>query len=119
MQNVAEATVTAMVNQLGCQPQNIIAVIGPAIGPCCYEVGPEVMAAGAKNFADSATLFIHTTVMLITPILICGKPTGDNWLPAAWGRQFKQKSVQPVIQMSSFLIARKRVAPDDLGLLLG
>ena len=48
-----------MISQLGCQPQNIIAVIGPAIGPCCYEVGPEVMAAGAKNFADSATLFIH------------------------------------------------------------
>jgi YfiH family protein len=59
MQNIADATVTAMARQLGCQPQNIIAVIGPAIGPCCYEVGPEVMAAGAENLADSATLFIR------------------------------------------------------------
>jgi YfiH family protein len=59
MQNVADATVTAMVNQLGCQPPNIIAVIGPAIGPCCYEVGPEVMAAATERFADPTTLFIH------------------------------------------------------------
>jgi YfiH family protein len=59
MKNVAGATVTAMVNRLGCQPQNIIAVIGPAIGPCCYEVGPEVIATATKNFANPANLFIH------------------------------------------------------------
>ncbi len=27
---------------LGADPQNIIAAIGPSIGPCCFEVGPEV-----------------------------------------------------------------------------
>jgi YfiH family protein len=59
MQNAAGATVTAMVNQLGCRPQNIVAVIGPAIGPCCYEVGADVIAAATKSFTDSASLFIH------------------------------------------------------------
>jgi hypothetical protein len=57
MQNAAGATVQAMVNQLGCQADNIIAVIGPAIGPCCYEVGPGVIEAAANTFVNSASLF--------------------------------------------------------------
>jgi len=59
MQNAAGATMQAMVNELGCQANNIIAVIGPAIGPCCYEVGAEVMNSAAGAFADSSSLFQH------------------------------------------------------------
>ena len=55
-QNMAGAVVAAMV-KLGCRPQNIIAAIGPAIGPCCYEVGPEVIETVAANVTDSASLF--------------------------------------------------------------
>ena len=29
----------------GCPPSGLIAALGPAIGPCCYEVGDEVVAA--------------------------------------------------------------------------
>jgi YfiH family protein len=57
MQNAAGATVNAMVQRLGCRPQNIIAVIGPAIGPCCYEVGPEVMTAATETFEGPQGLF--------------------------------------------------------------
>ncbi len=57
MQNAAGATIREMVNQLACRPKDIITVIGPAIGPCCYEVGPNVMAAAAKAFDDPDTLF--------------------------------------------------------------
>ncbi len=59
MQNAAGATIKEMVNQLGCRPKDIITVIGPAIGPCCYEVGSDVMAAAAKVFDDPNTLFIR------------------------------------------------------------
>ncbi len=59
MKNAAGATVRAMVNQLGCRPKNIMAVIGPAIGPCCYEVGQDVIAAATETFVDSASLFTH------------------------------------------------------------
>ncbi len=58
MKNAAGATIREMVNQLGCRPQDIIAVIGPAIGPCCYEVGPEVITTAAKAFDDPDHLFI-------------------------------------------------------------
>jgi YfiH family protein len=57
MKNVAGTTVEAMVEQLGCWPENIVAVIGPAIGPCCYEVGPDVMVEAERSFREPGTLF--------------------------------------------------------------
>jgi YfiH family protein len=39
---LADGVVEAGVNALGVAPK--AAVIGPAIGPCCYDVGPEVAA---------------------------------------------------------------------------
>jgi YfiH family protein len=38
---VARETVAAMVAR-GSRPADIIAVLGPSIGACCYEVGPEL-----------------------------------------------------------------------------
>ena len=40
--HVAARTVRAMQRLFGCQPADLVAAIGPSIGPCCYEVGPEV-----------------------------------------------------------------------------
>jgi hypothetical protein len=41
---VARQLVASLLNE-GCRPQELIAGLGPAIGPCCYEVGEEVRAA--------------------------------------------------------------------------
>lgn len=38
----AETGVITMINDYGCRPKNIHAVIGPCIGPCHFEVGGEV-----------------------------------------------------------------------------
>ncbi|GAB4439434.1 MAG: peptidoglycan editing factor PgeF [Anaerolineae bacterium] len=57
MQNAALATVRAMQQRFGSRPAKIIAAIGPAIGPCCYEVGPEVIAAGRDSLPDGSSLF--------------------------------------------------------------
>ncbi len=58
IKNAAGATVEAMVERLGCQPKNIMSVIGPAIGPCCYEVGQDVMRAAGQAFDDPDSLFV-------------------------------------------------------------
>ena len=42
---MAKAGVSAMVAEFGCAPGDIRAVLGPCIGACCFEVGPEVVAA--------------------------------------------------------------------------
>lgn len=39
------ATVRAMAERLGCEPADLWAGVGPTIGPCCYAVGLEVVAA--------------------------------------------------------------------------
>ncbi len=39
---IGEITVEKMVSEYGCDPTDIIAVIGPAIGQCCYEVDTPV-----------------------------------------------------------------------------
>jgi hypothetical protein len=39
-----EAALTAFEDR-GARPERIVAAIGPSIGPCCYEVGEEVVGA--------------------------------------------------------------------------
>ncbi len=55
IRNVAAATVAAMVKQ-GCRRERIIAVIGPSIGPCCYEVGAEVISQVQATFKQADRL---------------------------------------------------------------
>ncbi len=38
------------------QPAGLIAVIGPCIGECCYEVGPEVQQRFAPDFPERQDL---------------------------------------------------------------
>lgn len=45
---IGEKTVRHMVERHGCRVQNILAAVGPSIGPCCYEVDEAVMAQVEK-----------------------------------------------------------------------
>lgn len=45
---VVAAAVDAFTRSVGSRPGDLWAGIGPAIGPCCYQVGPEVAAAVAQ-----------------------------------------------------------------------
>jgi len=42
---IAEATVARLRETFSIDPQNLVAAIGPRIGVCCYEVGPDVVEA--------------------------------------------------------------------------
>jgi YfiH family protein len=43
----AVAAVDAMAREFGSRPADLTVAIGPSIGPCCYEVGPELVDAFA------------------------------------------------------------------------
>jgi YfiH family protein len=53
MQRAAVAAVQAMVRTFGSDPDHLVAAIGPCLGPCCGEVGPEVLA-GFRGAGHSA-----------------------------------------------------------------
>lgn len=47
---IAVALVEAMVEAFNSRPAELLAGIGPSIGPCCYEVGSEVIMAAQAAF---------------------------------------------------------------------
>jgi YfiH family protein len=50
------AMVRAMSEAFGSRPADLIAAVGPCIGPCCYEVGEPVISAVQGAFANEASL---------------------------------------------------------------
>jgi polyphenol oxidase len=54
---IVEKSLGRMQFEFGTKPRDVIAVLGPAIGRCCYEVGPEVAIAFGSQFAEAADWF--------------------------------------------------------------
>jgi polyphenol oxidase len=50
--NIAAAAVRRLQQQYGCRPEDLVAAIGPCIGSCCYQVGPEVREAFTSSNAS-------------------------------------------------------------------
>lgn len=50
--------VEAMQFAYGCKPADIIAGIGPSIGPCCYQVGADVIQQVQQAFSGVDGLFV-------------------------------------------------------------
>ncbi len=44
VQLIAQKTVKVLHEKFGCSPEDIVVGIGPCIGPCCYQVGQEVIS---------------------------------------------------------------------------
>jgi len=54
---IAEKTVGRMAMEFGTRPKDVLAALGPGIGPCCYEVGPDVVKEFTAQFSDAAEWF--------------------------------------------------------------
>jgi len=54
---IAAKTLGRMRFEFGTQPGEVVAALGPAIGRCCYEVGPEVAQAFSGQFAPAGEWF--------------------------------------------------------------
>lgn len=57
---VAQNMVKVLKERFGCLPKDVLAGIGPSIGPCCYEVGYEVVAQIDESFCNKG-VYIRKT----------------------------------------------------------
>jgi YfiH family protein len=54
---IAAKTIGKMQMHFGTNPGDLLAAIGPSIGPCCYEVGTEVATQFLSQFPDAPDYF--------------------------------------------------------------
>jgi purine-nucleoside/S-methyl-5'-thioadenosine phosphorylase / adenosine deaminase len=54
---IVTKTIGAMQMHFATNPRDLLAAIGPSIGPCCYEVGTEVATQFLSQFPDAPTYF--------------------------------------------------------------
>jgi YfiH family protein len=54
---IAAKTIGKMQMHFGTKPSDLLAAIGPSIGPCCYEVGTEVATQFLSQFPDAPDYF--------------------------------------------------------------
>lgn len=60
VRRIGQKTVARMHEEFGTKPEELLTAIGPSIGPCCYEIGPEVEAKFREAFPHhEAELFTN------------------------------------------------------------
>jgi YfiH family protein len=57
LSRIAEKAVGRMRLEFGSKPAELMAALGPSIGPCCYEVGAEFVTKFSAQFADASEYF--------------------------------------------------------------
>ncbi|MFP4057976.1 MAG: polyphenol oxidase family protein [Candidatus Brocadiia bacterium] len=57
--DIAGRTVRAMRKLLGCDPGAMRAAIAPSIGPCCYEVGEDVLGEAAASASEAPRFLLR------------------------------------------------------------
>jgi YfiH family protein len=82
---ILEKAVRTMGSAFGTQPEDLAAALGPCIGPCCYEVGPDVregfMTAGfpASVFSERKLLDLRAAnVWLLEALGVPGSAIGGD-----------------------------------------
>lgn len=59
LKDVAGVTINSMRERYGSNPADVVACIGPSIGPDHYEVGDNVIQQARQVFGDDADLVLH------------------------------------------------------------
>lgn len=99
---LSEGVIDAGVRALGDGPK--AAVVGPAIGPCCYEVGPEVSALFDDDLTSGRVLDLWTAaeralrragVAAVDRLDLCTRCNGDRFF--SHRREGPRRGLQGVI----------------------
>ncbi len=74
---IVPKTVQAMGEQFGTRPDDLVIAIGPGIGACCFEVGPDVASQFSALFPERVDLDRKTKIDLIeTNLRLLGRNDG-------------------------------------------
>lgn len=65
---IAPKAVEAMGLEFGSRPQDLEVAIGPGIGPCCFEVGPEVASQFRAFFPERNDLYTRAKLDLVETV---------------------------------------------------
>lgn len=75
---IARSTVERMRDDYGSDPEKLLAAIGPSIGKCCFEVGPEVAMQFREYFPDAGKLtHIDLPEANYRQLIAAGLPEGN------------------------------------------
>ncbi len=116
IRRITEKTLGRMHMEFGTQPQDVIAALGPGIGRCCYEVGPDVVKEFAGQFPAARDWFDGPFDALTSDD---PRDADPNWLPWLTMKPPGHASPPPRVQLD--LIAANRailvgagVAPENI-----
>lgn len=83
---ILASAVSGMENAYGVKAEELLAVLGPGIGPCCYEVGEEVAGefrgtAGALRPGEDGKYFLDLPAVIRSQLHEAGLPEDRIILP--------------------------------------
>jgi YfiH family protein len=107
VQRIAQKTIGRMQMEFGTRPGDIVAAIGPAIGPCCYEVGTDVTKEFDAKFANAREWFDGPYDALASG------ENDPNWLPWLTMRPPGHPPPAPTVHLD--LIAANRTILQEAG----
>ncbi len=61
VKQVTRRLVDRLRDEFGCGPENLVAGVCPSAGPCCYEVGPEVVDVAVRELGLMAERFFRAS----------------------------------------------------------
>ncbi|MGB0035442.1 MAG: peptidoglycan editing factor PgeF [Candidatus Acidiferrales bacterium] len=100
LRRIAEKALGRMQMEFGTRPKDVIAALGPGIGQCCYEVGPEVAKEFQAQFPMARDWFDGPFDALVSD------GNDPNWLPWLTMRPPGHQPPPPRVQLD--LIAANR-----------
>lgn len=107
VQRIAQKTLGRMQMEFGTNPRDVIAAIGPCIGPCCYEVGSDVAKEFHAKFPNAREWFDGPF-----DALAAGE-NDPNWLPWLTMRPPGHPPPAPTVRLD--LVAANRAILKEAG----
>ena len=100
LRRIAQKTLGRMRMEYGTRPKNVIALLGPSIGKCCYQVGSDVARDFDSQFPEAREWFEG-------PFDVLARGENDpNWLP--WLTMRPPGHAPPPLRLNLDLIAASR-----------